>query len=941
MADGLTKAGWYTGRAAPTVLITAGTATVVTGFTKLTGGSSGTHDLDTINIGAVGTTVLSGIMYLTTFPTQTIVLKHNVGNIFLSTGADISFTENEIFELFYNADTALWSDTKSVASGAAPDDATYILQTADAGLTNAQALSPLETGEMDVEKTTGIVTSRKHNLNAGIDPTGTDDSNANYSVGSLWINTTLSNVFRATDVTPSNAVWEKLNNEELLRVVGATYDTIQDYVNLTGSAGWTSGGAITDNLDGTVDIAAGTGMIRNANSNLSNLLFFNWAATPGLVCTNQVSSYVYVDYNAGSPIVSIQVGGSGITDNENTKFELYEIFREGTDLHITSHTQTASNSLSLLLRKDYSGSPLRRDEGLIVGESGTRNITVSSGVLWAKLSKSITPALDTSLAGGFNRYYLASGAWVKQSAQTQWNNTQYNNVSTPGAESLATISVNKFSFQDFFIEFDGSITCVFGQGQYNSLDIAEQEPRLSNLPPLLNSSHSLFMARLYFQVNDTSAQEIVSAFITPLEGGAASSHNNLSDVTPDQHHNQQHALNSTSDHTGTATEDNLLSADANGLPKDSLIPSTSIFGGSRNRLLDSIDYQWGPTTIDSTTLPPNNDFTPVFGRWTLLSDGDDVVDITRENTFLPDSGSQYYAELTITAAGANKKWGIMSVLSADNSIPLRDTIMSLQAKLRTVAGSQVTWIRYAILEWSGTADEWTGTDPISAWNAAGVNPTLAANWAYAGASINLGPGIDVWDTEVLENVTTGGSFNNLGVIVWLDDTNKGVGKLLQITQAQLEIGSVATAFVPSVRSDYPKRATMWHENITIISGSSGIVKLQNGTQMHAIIVYQNPRTDGDAFTQSVFLKAGLYTFQALGRLSTDGGKIDWYIDSTLVISGQDWYASITTYNIIYSDIVPVLFDGYHQIKGVVNGKNASSSSYTMIFINYSMVPAVG
>ena len=46
-------------------------------------------------------------------------------------------------------------------------------------------------------------------------------------------------------------------------------------------------------------------------------------------------------------------------------------------------------------------------------------------------------------------------------------------------------------------------------------------------------------------------------------------HSELTNVTPDQHHAKQHAIDSTADHTSTITQDHLMDADANGLPDDS------------------------------------------------------------------------------------------------------------------------------------------------------------------------------------------------------------------------------------------------------------------------------------------------------------------------------------------------------------------------------------
>lgn len=57
----------------------------------------------------------------------------------------------------------------------------------------------------------GNVLNTLHNFSATTDPTGTDDTNAGYSKGSIWINTVTNETFMCTDETASSAVWG--NNE--------------------------------------------------------------------------------------------------------------------------------------------------------------------------------------------------------------------------------------------------------------------------------------------------------------------------------------------------------------------------------------------------------------------------------------------------------------------------------------------------------------------------------------------------------------------------------------------------------------------------------------------------------------------------------------------------------------------------------------------------------
>jgi hypothetical protein len=50
-----------------------------------------------------------------------------------------------------------------------------------------------------------------HNLTATAAPGVTDDGDAGYSLGSIWINLTTDNIYMCADTTAGAAVWRQLN----------------------------------------------------------------------------------------------------------------------------------------------------------------------------------------------------------------------------------------------------------------------------------------------------------------------------------------------------------------------------------------------------------------------------------------------------------------------------------------------------------------------------------------------------------------------------------------------------------------------------------------------------------------------------------------------------------------------------------------------------------
>ena len=134
-------------------------------------------------------------------------------------------------------------------------------------------------------------------------------------------------------------------------------------------------------------------------------------------------------------------------------------------------------------------------------------------------------------------------------------------------------------------------------------------------------------------------------------------------------------------------------------------------------------------------------------------------------------------------------------------------------------------------------------------------------------------------------------------------------------------------------AEFPTRATMWHDESTITVGNAFTLAIHN-PQMHNFYKFQNLAADGDTFTNSFFAEAGTYTLSALGVRDPNSCKVDWYIDGTVTVSGQDWYNAGVGNDFVQTASVTVTGDGYHTFKGVVNGKNASSGGYNLYLTKY-------
>jgi hypothetical protein len=194
-------------------------------------------------------------------------------------------------------------------------------------------------------------------------------------------------------------------------------------------------------------------------------------------------------------------------------------------------------------------------------------------------------------------------------------------------------------------------------------------------------------------------------------------------------------------------------------------------------------------TSFTSTSSLNNDDTYNLDRWFVLSDGNDVVDITQETSTVPTN------ELTAIALDVetiNKKFGIAQIIEQVNCIGAIGNTVTLSFQAKVSATTKLDNVKCAIVAWSGTADTVT-SDIISAWGAEGTNPTLIANATYENTPVNLNLTTSYATYSVSAAVDTA-STKNIIVFIWSDVTDTTLGDFLYITNVQLEVGSTATPF---------------------------------------------------------------------------------------------------------------------------------------------------
>ncbi len=96
--------------------------------------------------------------------------------------------------------------------------------------------------------------------------------------------------------------------------------------------------------------------------------------------------------------------------------------------------------------------------------------------------------------------------------------------------------------------------------------------------------------------------------------------------------------------------------------------------------------------------------------------------------------------------------------------------------------------------------------------------------------------------------------------------------------------------------------------------------------------FENTTTaDADNVSYKVTLTTGTYTLVIIHDTINSGGKVDVSLAGTTVLTGLDTYSASQTSNVISTTTsISVTSEGVQTLKFTLNGKNASSSDYSLL-----------
>ncbi len=322
----------------------------------------------------------------------------------------------------------------------------------------------------------------------------------------------------------------------LANVIGspAHVTNASEVLNHVYSAGVVDGGAITDNANGTIDIAAGECFIRATDDHHTTLSISTFTGATALALTDNTVNYVYVDYNAGAPNLAVTLDPTII--NMTTKVAHAVVTREGTHLTIINVGDDSVDMNAKMRRKMFYTQPFTRSNGgAIVSTPSGLDIACTVGEFWFGLTPLPLPALDTTGADTFEYYYTSDSgtSWTRSDASAL-NDTQYNDI-TSGLVAVASNKfVNHWIYALMSTEGTSHHAVVYGQAEYNSLAEAQNESPPATLPPSVATIGILLGV---FTTKDTNGtvQASASAFEQTFTSSQVTSHTDLTNIGTNSH----------------------------------------------------------------------------------------------------------------------------------------------------------------------------------------------------------------------------------------------------------------------------------------------------------------------------------------------------------------------------------------------------------------------
>lgn len=683
--------------------------------------------------------------------------------------------------------------------------------------------------------------------------------------------------------------WETILDNQVLvdHLSGSTYSTAQDFVNVMHSPGIIQGGVVTDLGSGNVRVTAGTMMIRIADDDVSSLPFADFPQTDFAVPNDQLTRYFGVVYNAGVPQVQMRTTFNWDNDTEIAVGSAVRL--SSTLTNVTPNRYRTGDPITNIIQRFDAISPAERDSsvgGLLIGETGTRNVTLQAGKIWSRLEDFTVAAKNSSTAPMISAFYNGVNLTFA-TGLTQWDNLNYNDV---GTGALVALGSNKFANLWFFCSIDGTkYGWAYGTAQYNNLGAAQME----GIPAYLNQNflnQTLLLGRFIFKQGAAVTSLIETIATTDFQIVPINDHNSLNGLQGGAIGEYYHLTNS--EHTDLGN----LAALGPGIPAHTGTDTWSAI--TLVPPADGITI----TNPDGSTGNPTFALAGDLAGLEALS-GTGLATRTATSSWNTVTLNAPAAGFTITNPGG---------VAGNPTFVLSDDLGAIEALTGTGMASRTANNAWALRTHTGTTNRLTVT------NGDGVsgNPTYDISATYAGqASITtLGTvTIGTWNGTAIDasHGGTGQSVYTIGDILYASSTS-----------ALSKLPSVATGNV--LRSGGVGVAPAWGK-VTLTTDVTGTLPIANGgtgqiTASAAFDALSPTTTSQDLIVRGASSNGRLGVGSNGNVLTVTGGAVGWAAPAT---NGTVTSVSLALPSIFSVSGSPVTSSG--TLTGTLNTQSAGTA----------------
>lgn len=237
---------------------------------------------------------------------------------------------------------------------------------------------------------------------------------------------------------------------------------------------------------------------------------------------------------------------------------------------------------------------------------------------------------------------------------------------------------------------------------------------------------------------------------------------------------------------------------------------------------------------------------------------------------------------------------------------------------------------------NGWMDEVRLSKGIARWIANFTPPTAPYTSMLKQASVGLVAG--PWATKKRRIYRT--KAGDIGDYYFVDEVADNTTLTYTDNKADSELITLAPVTnTTASRPLFPRQVfKLW------IEGKFNSAQTQTIDTAESLATYwkQTACANGDIAEFDIYLEEGIYTLDVIGLTNTTCGILDWYLDGISIGTAQDWYSAAATRNVVKTIAsVSVVGSGYHVLKAVVNGHNASAGTpyYNWMITSFNMYQA--